>query len=184
MQVPYVVVGHSMGTWMSYEFMRYICAKGVPLPKQWIVSGFPGPNIPEAKRPWSKNGPMADPAFMDEARGWNVNEIVFQAANWKTFAPMMRDDFSLFDTYENAAPPAHLKKGQFPVPIQARFLPDDQRCKKEHLELWREFTSESFTNIGMDAGNHLFFYDVPARAAWMESILSKLPAGFGATEIS
>ena len=34
-----MVVGHSMGTWMSYEFMRYICAKGVPLLKHQHWSG-------------------------------------------------------------------------------------------------------------------------------------------------
>ena len=75
--VPYVVVGHSMGTWMSYEFCRLVCEKGFPLPKMLCISGFPSPSWPEAKRPWSKNAPMADPAFQDEARGWNHMGVVF-----------------------------------------------------------------------------------------------------------
>ena len=77
-EVPYVIVGHSMGTWFSYEFIRYLAEKGIPLPKQWVVSGFPAPSIPEKDRPWSKNAPMDDAAFKEECRGWNVNEIVFQ----------------------------------------------------------------------------------------------------------
>jgi hypothetical protein len=81
--IPYVVVSHSMGTWMAYEFLKLVAERGIPYPKQLVVSGFPAPSWPEADRPWNKNAPMADPAFMDECRGWNVNEIVFQDGNWK-----------------------------------------------------------------------------------------------------
>ena len=54
---------------------------------------------------------------------------------------MMRDDFTLFDSYEYTPPPAFLR-GQFPVPIQAKHFEKDKRCKKHHLEGWKEFTSE------------------------------------------
>lgn len=174
--VPYAVVGHSMGTWMSYEWLRLCAEKGIPLPQQWIVSGFPAPNIPEADRPWSKNKPMADPAFMDEARAWDVNEIVFQPGNWKTFSPMMRDDFTLFDEYTFTPPPAHLKQGKFPVPMQTYYFVNDKRCKEKHLKLWSNFTDvpEKFVCEQLE-GNHLFFYDVPARAAYMEKVISRLP---------
>jgi hypothetical protein len=77
-------------------------------------------------------------------------QIVFQPGNWKTFSPMMRglrpidrarelsrlraaalltprvrssvraDDFTLFDEYTFTPPPAHLKQGKFPVPMQVR----------------------------------------------------------------
>ena len=52
----------------SYEFLRLLCEKGVPLPQQLAVSGFPAPSAPEAERPWNKNAPMEDPAFMEECR--------------------------------------------------------------------------------------------------------------------
>jgi len=177
--IPWVLIGHSMGTWMSYEWMKMLAERGIPLPKQWIVSGFPAPDIPENERPWNKNKPMADPKFMDECRGWDVNEIVFQGANWKTFSPMMRDDFTLFDSFVYTPPPAHLPKGEFPVPMFGYRNLNDKRIKKEHLELWKKFTTEkvSFAVKEVD-GNHLFFYDVPARAAWMEHIIRNLPAGF------
>jgi len=180
--VPYVIVGHSMGTWMTYEFTKLLAEKGIPLPKQLVISGFPAPSIPVKDRPWSKNVPMDDPAFMDECRGWNVNEIVFQGANWKTFSPMMRDDFTLFDEYEYTPPPAFLKKGELPVKITTRYFTDDKRCKKEHLMMWQAFTSEKVSFSCEECeGNHLFFYDVPARAKYMESVLSKLPAEFAPT---
>ena len=116
---------------------------------------------------------------MEEGRGWNVNEIVFQASNWKTFSPMMRDDFTLFDEYTYTPLPPHVKGGAFPFPITTRYFVDDGRCKKAHLELWKAFTTEklSFTCDEFD-GNHLFFYDVPARAKYMEDLVKKLPPAF------
>ena len=102
---------------------------------------------------------MADKEFFEECRGWNVNEVVFTESNWKTFGGMMRDDFTLFDSYEYTPPPAFLPKGEFPFPIKAKYLTDDMRCKKHHLQLWQAFTSEKLTFEATElAGNHLFFY--------------------------
>lgn len=174
--VPYVIIGHSMGTWMSYEFIKLLAEKGLPLPKMLFVGGFPGPNIPVGDRPWNKNRSMNDDAFKEECKGWNVNEIVFQEPNWKTFGGMMRDDFTLFDEYAYTDPPAHVVKGEFPIPIRSFYFQKDLRIKKNHVEMWKNFTTDkqSFTCEEME-GNHLFFYDVPARKAWMDKVISKLP---------
>lgn len=96
---------------------------------------------------------------------------------------MMRDDFTLFDSYMYTPPPAFLPAGRFPVPLFAYYMEDDRRCKKEHLVQWQAYTTEhlAFT-CERTAGNHLFFYDVPARAQWMTSILHKLPAAFNSTQ--
>ena len=113
-----------------------------------------------------------------QARGWDVNEIVFQPANWKAFNGMMRDDFTLFDSYEFSPLPPHIANG-FPFPIQAKFITDDKRCKKHHLEMWLKFTTEKEQfSVEQTPGNHLFFYDVPARDEWMKSILKRLPSEF------
>jgi surfactin synthase thioesterase subunit len=175
-EVPYVIVGHSMGTWMSYEWIKLCAERGIPLPAMWIVSGFPAPDIPEAERPWNKNEKMDEATFQEECRGWNVNEIVFEEPNWKQYSGMMRDDFTLFDSYSFTPPPAHVGPS-FAIPMQARVLSKDCRCKKHHLELWKRFTTASFELEEMP-GNHLFFYDVPARDEWMKSILKKLPTPF------
>ena len=167
--VPYVLVGHSMGTWMLYEFMCLLVAEGIPLPKQIVVSSFPGPSIPLADRPWTPQKTLADPAFMDECRGWDVNEIVFQGSNWKTFGAMMRDDFTLFDEYAMGI------KEKFDVPIRAFYAESDKKVKKSHVELWRGFTSEKFLGPEVVPGNHLFFYQYPVRNAWMDSVIQGLP---------
>ena len=75
-----------------------------------------------------------------------------------------RDDFTLFDSYTYTPPPAHLEGGKFPVPMQAYYLEKDKRCKEKHLKMWKEFTTEQLSFVcEQKEGNHLFFYDVPAR---------------------
>ena len=170
---PYVVIGHSMGTWLCYEFLRLLQAKGIPMPAQAVLSGFPSPDIAEAQRPWSRNAPMDDEAFKDECRGWDVNAVVFAPANWGTFSPMMRDDFTLFDAYEH--PAAHASSPPFGCALRCYYAEKDKRVKKEHVEMWQRYGTGSFS-VEQVPGNHLFFYDVPARATYMRKVVEGLPS--------
>jgi surfactin synthase thioesterase subunit len=104
--VPYALVGHSVGSWMMFELIKLLMARGIPLPKVIFVSCFPAPSCPPLQRPWRPSRKMDDEGFKTEARTWDVNEVVFQPHNWKTFEKMMRTDFLLFDEYKCAARPA------------------------------------------------------------------------------
>jgi len=168
-----VLAAHSMGTWLLFELSKLMQSRGIPLPAQVVVSGFCAPDVAEADRPWSRNGPMSDEEFKEECRGWDVNAVVFAPPNWPTYSPMMRDDFTLFDSYAYSPAPAPL-----PVPVRAFYAAADKRIKQRHVEGWRRFTSASFSLEEIE-GNHLFFYDVPHRAAYMKRVLAGLPAGFG-----
>jgi hypothetical protein len=39
------------------------------------------------------------PGVQDECRGWDISEVVFTAAMWPTYQPLLRDDFTVFDEY-------------------------------------------------------------------------------------
>jgi len=171
---PYVMCAHSMGTWFMYELMKKLAATGVPLPKQCIISGFPPPDIPMKDRTWNKNRGMNDEEFKAELRGWNVNEVALVPNNFKMYSPMFRDDFTLFDEYTFSPLPDGIKDG-FPVPFQVYYMIDDKRVKKEHVEGWKRFTS-STCDVYEAPGHHLAFFDIPARAEYMKSAVSRLPA--------
>jgi len=174
--IPYVIACHSMGTWFMYEFVKELVVKGIPLPEQLVISGFPGPDLPESERPWNKQRPMTDDQFKEECKGWDVNEIALVPANFKIYGPLMRDDFTLFDEYEYTPLPDAVAGG-FPIPMEVTYAVKDKRIKKHHVERWAKFTS-STCNVYEGEGNHLFFYDVPARAKYMERVISKLPPAF------
>ena len=44
--VPYIVVGHSVGTWLAYEFVRAAQDAGLPAPVKAFLSNFPVPDLP------------------------------------------------------------------------------------------------------------------------------------------
>jgi len=173
--VPYVICAHSFGTWLMYEFMKKLVTAGIPLPKQCIISGFPSPDLPAADRPWPHGSGKSDPddKFKENARMWDVNEIALDPNNFKVFGPLMRDDFSCFDEYVYTPLPDCIPSG-FPVPFQVYYAADDKRVKKGHTEGWKKFTSEK-CDVYEAVGHHLFFFDVPARAKYMEAAISRLP---------
>lgn len=173
--VPYVMIGHSMGTWMLFETLKLLMSKGVALPAQVVVSSFPSPAIPVADRPWRPNKGMSDSAFKDECRTWSVNEVVFSDGMWMkgpNYESLMRDDFTLFDAYEYEPAPAKI-----PVLISAYYARDDKNVKRHHVNTWQDLTSHGF-KIEEVPGNHLFFYQYDVRNKWMERVLETMPDGF------
>ena len=75
------VVAHSVGTWVAYEFSQLCRAQGVPLPCHAFLSAMAAPDIPLAERPWRQQRHLGEAEFIEECRGWDVNEIVF--SGWK-----------------------------------------------------------------------------------------------------
>ena len=98
--VPWIVVGHSVGSWCAFEFVRLARSLGFPPPALACLSGFPPPDVPTRERPWTPNAALDDAAFKDECRGWGVDEAAFAPHAWRAFEPLLRADFTLFDAYE------------------------------------------------------------------------------------
>ena len=98
--VPWIVVGHSVGSWCAFEFVRLARSLGFPPPALACLSGFPAPDVPTRERPWTPNAALDDAAFKDECRGWGVDEAAFAPHAWRAFEPLLRADFTLFDAYE------------------------------------------------------------------------------------
>ncbi|KAH8741664.1 thioesterase of the a/b hydrolase superfamily [Cryptosporidium ryanae] len=120
--VPWVLVGHSMGGLICFELLKKLKLefKNILLKEgkcksneeiEWflrenrifpellaIMSTFP-PNIPSSKRPWRKSEDLCDEEFMKECRGWGINEAVFKKEIWKEFEKQLRCDFKMFDSY-------------------------------------------------------------------------------------
>ena len=100
------MVAHSVGCWVAYELLRAVQAAGLPPPRAAFLSAMASPDIPVPDRPWRPQRGLDEAAFREECRGWDVNEIVFSAAMWGTYQPLMRGDFTLFDEYQ------HLHEGE------------------------------------------------------------------------
>eukprot|EP00887_Chlorella_sp_A99_P001583 scaffold8.g1583.t1 len=167
--VPYVVVAHSVGTWVAYEFLRRCCTAGVPLPRHAFLSAMAAPDIPAAERPWRRQRDLGEEEFKDECRGWDVNELVFTAAMWPAYHPLLRADFRLFDEYE------HRDAGATPFEfgITSFWGARDRRITEGMVRGWARFTRGAFQCHRVD-GNHLWPQDRQAKAAWLAAVAKQL----------
>ena len=150
--VPWIVVGHSVGSWCAFEFARLARSLGFPPPALACLSGFPAPDIPREQRPWTANVHLDDAAFKDECRAWGVDEAVFAENAWRAFEPLLRADFALFDEYEHddgvpkdsfgvaASSSERSKKEVFPRLLTLRGT-KDERVTREAVSAWRRFAA-------------------------------------------
>lgn len=167
--VPWILVAHSVGTWIAFEFLHACRDVGVPMPRIAFLSGMPSPDIPEDERPWRQQGALGEDEFKKECRGWDISEVVFSAAMWPTYQPLLRADFTLFDEYVFT----HGSDGVFEFPVCSFWGVKDRRVKEHHVKGWRQFTRGDFECHAID-GNHLWPLDKASKTAWLQHIARKL----------
>merc|ERR1712012_256981 len=98
--VPYMVWGHSVGTWVSFEFLILARKIGLPMPKAYFSNAFPAPHMPVAMRPWHKSRTLNDAQMKEELISWDkdhfggAGKVIFDGTQWQdTWLPLMRADF-------------------------------------------------------------------------------------------
>ena len=176
----WVLLAHSVGTWISYEFLLLCKARGVPLPQRAFLSAMPSPDIAMDARPWRQQKGLDEAQFKEECREWDISEVVFSPAMWPMYQPLLRADFTMFDEYpENdgsegagsgtAGGRTGGRRATWPVfdfPIQAFWGTRDRRVSEEMVMGWSDVTSGAF-QIEEVQGNHLWPLDAVAKKTWL-----------------
>lgn len=62
-RTPYVIVGHSMGTWVAYEFIAAARDHGLPMPRHVSISALCAPDLPFEQRPWRQQRSLDEENF-------------------------------------------------------------------------------------------------------------------------
>lgn len=158
-----------MGTWIGYEFLQACTAAGIPAPRAIFLSAMPAPTIPFPDRPWRQQRTLNDEQFKDECRGWDISEVVFSAAMWPTYHPLLRADFTIFDEYEFT----HTKAEPIKSPMLAFWGTKDRRVKETHVREWGQLVGGDFRCEAVE-GNHLWPIDKAAKADWLGRIVKEL----------
>lgn len=166
--VPWAVIGHSVGTWLAYEFVRAAKRAGLPPPMRMLLACFPAPHMPVHLRPWPVSARLSDLELQNEARRWHINEAVLeQPALWEAFEPLLRADYKLFDEAPGMALPG--PEGQLACPMSLWFACDD-RISGEMVARWGELTDAASTVRQLE-GHHLFVYDAGQKADWFNDLV-------------
>ena len=128
---------------------------------------------------------LTEDAFKDEARTWDVNEMVFTHL-WKTYHSIMRHDFALFDEYPEPREDESSRR-RFDFPITTFYGTRDRKVTRAMVAKWRAFArgnrerdsddddddAPAFECVEIE-GNHLFPLEPGAKTTWLRHIAERL----------
>lgn len=171
---PYIIWGHSVGTWVSFETLQLARKCGCPMPIAAFWMTFPAPHMPVSMRAWHKNKKLNKEQFKEELLKWDTvhfggaGKVVFDEPEFsKTWEPLMRNDFCLFDEYKFK----HNGSPKFDFPIHAWFMEDEHYNKKEMIEMWGAWTTKDFDHQTMKAGHLAAFYKPDQKKQYFTKIV-------------
>lgn len=176
--VPYLIWGHSVGTWVAFETLMLARQVGLPMPKAAFLNGFPAPHMPVERRPWRRSKTLDSAGIKEELMNWDeghfqgAGKVVFDEPNWtSTFEPMMRSDFQLYDEYEFK----HSGAPKFDFPIHAWHMEKEKLNKQDMIEMWKDWTTAEFdTCVMKDMGHLTCFYKPDLKKIFFEKVQGHL----------
>ncbi|MFD5634331.1 thioesterase II family protein [Streptomyces sp. NPDC127077] len=152
---PYAFFGHSMGALVAYEMTRRAVARGLP-PPVWVgVSARSAPRPGGVGRGYHEL-PDAELRASLRLLGGTPDAVFDDPGLWARFAPVIRADLRLVETWRPAPGAAPL-----PVALSAYAGRDDRSASPPRMAGWREH-SEHFLGLRAFDGGHFYFQDDPA----------------------
>jgi len=164
---PYVLLGHSLGSWMAFELARKLRARRHPSARALVVMGERAPDAP--RRPAISQ--LSDAAFSAAlcSMGGIPRELLDEPELMELLLPRMRADFALAESY---VPP-----DEPPLPLQLVAVggSHDPTVPQRLLQAWSAHCSAGFEQHVL-TGDH-FFVQSQTRAlcALVERILAVRP---------
>ena len=164
LDMPYVIVGHSMGALIGFELVRQLRRQQGPMPAHLFVCGCRAPHMPNER---SSIHQLPDSEFVEEMhkRYRGIPDVIYQNRELlQAFLPALRADVGLIETYTYSEEPP-LK---CPIVVFGG-LQDD--VTREELGDWQVHTTKEF-RLQMLPGDHFFLRN--ERTVFLESLSRNL----------
>lgn len=147
----FALFGHSMGGSIAFELTRRLRETNRTLPVVLCLSGRKSPQLPD-RFPLMHN--LSESEFVQGLRAYGgTPEAVLQNAElMELFVPLLRADFSLFETWPYRAQPP------LSVPFVVFGGDEDPRALVPELQAWRIHTAGDF-RLRVLPGGHFFLRD-------------------------
>ncbi|MFD9004262.1 thioesterase II family protein [Streptomyces sp. NPDC059582] len=151
---PYALFGHSMGALVTYEITRRVADRGLPLPVWVGVSARTAPQLAGRGNRYHEL-PDAELRTRLKLLGGTPDDIFDNPDLWDLFAPIIRADLRLVETWRPAPDAAAL-----PVALSAYAGGADHSASPQRMTGWEEHT-ERFLGLRVFDGGHFYFQDDP-----------------------
>jgi surfactin synthase thioesterase subunit len=148
---PYMIVGHSMGTIITYELLKRIKAEGLPEPKCVFLSGRNPPHLPYHGEILHV---LNDEQFLNKIKkiGGTPDSFFEFTDLIKTFLPILRSDYRKIELYQFQRPNEY-----FDTKFVFFFSDDDPHVTKPEIYEWRKYANE--LQVHDFSGGHFFIND-------------------------
>ncbi len=174
--VPYVVLGHSLGALVGFELARAMRRAKMPLPVHLVMSGHRGPQLPDPDPPIHD---LPDSAFIEELSKLNGTPAeVFESPELvDLMLPLLRADFAAAETYRYA------DEQPLECPITALGGDSDPLVSIAEIKGWSVQTTAAF-DLHILQGAHFFFQQSQTQFLQvlnnvLGTVLSELPGHGG-----
>jgi surfactin synthase thioesterase subunit len=160
--LPFAFFGHSMGALVAHELTRRLLAAGAGLPV-WLglsACGAPTPGSPPAA---GRGRELSDEDLRRRLSllGGTPARVLEHPALWRVFAPVVRADLRLVESWRTApaAPP-------LPVAVSVSVFggAQDRVTGRQDLARWAQHC-ERFLGVRLFPGGHFYFQDDPRALA-------------------
>jgi medium-chain acyl-[acyl-carrier-protein] hydrolase len=151
---PYAIFGHSMGAMIGFELARWLRREGCRPPTCLFVSSLSAPHRGDSLTPIHH---LPEAEFLAELirRYDNLPEEMLRVAELRQyFAPILRADFTILETY-NYRPEPPLE-----CSIRAFGGMSDPGVSRQDLEAWSDQTRSSF-EVQRFPGGHFYYRQDP-----------------------
>jgi len=149
LDLPFALVGHSLGALIAFELAREFRRRSWPMPARLAVSGREAPHVPDRHPPMA---PLPDAEFLEEIRkryDGVPDAVLAEKDLLQVVLPMLRADVHLLESYVYEEEPP-LECG-----ISCFGGEQDRYVAREGLEAWREQTRGPF-RLRTFRGGHFF----------------------------
>ncbi|PHM36429.1 thioesterase II family protein [Xenorhabdus innexi] len=151
LNMPYIFLGHSLGSRVAFELLRKIDAAALPLPIEFIASGSRGPQVSAIRKPISG---LDDKQFAIALQEFGrVNQQVLDNDELLSLIlPAIKADFKISEEYYYSG------TASFACPLTVFGGTDDPLVAEHELDSWFDLFEQD-KNIILFKGRHFFIDD-------------------------
>lgn len=145
---PYALFGYSMGALVSFELVRHLRRRGLPMPFHLFVAAHRAPQLPYSQE---KIHALSHEQFLTrlDQLGTVPGEILSNEEAMAIYVPLLRADFALCEGY------TYQEEQPLPCSLSAYGGLSDERASRQELSAWSTQSNGTFV-LNMFPGDHFF----------------------------